>query len=118
MADIKPRTANESEEEREIRVWFNSRARDPDFLREMAAIAQDLLAIKRMAGATASTTDEDVILKLGVSTHRIPKKRWSHFAKRGYVAQTARPTLSPSGERMLKMYAYLLHESRTSLTSF
>lgn len=116
--DIKPRVENESAAEKEIRVWFSSRARDPDFLREMAAVAQDMLMIKRMAGATAKTDRDSVIFALHGSTRRIAKSRWSYFVKRGYVSQTVRPTLSPNGERMLKLYAYLLHESNISVTSF
>jgi len=115
---IKPRVANETAEEKEIRVWFSTKAKDPKFLREIQLIAQDLLAIKRMVGADAATDDDDIVLKSGSSIHRIPKTRWSWFAKRGYLAQSAKPSLSPNGEKILKVYAYLIHEANTQTTSF
>lgn len=115
---IKPRVANETTEETEIRVWFSTQAQDPKFIREIQLMAQDLLAIKRMIGARAATEEDDVVLKLGSSIHRIPKTRWSYFAKRGYIAQSVRPSLSPHGEKMLKVYAYLIHEASTQIASF
>lgn len=111
---IDPMSTDETKEEREIRVWFSSRARDPDFLKEMAALANDLLRVRKAlaGGAKARADKQSVILWNGRDKTVISRERWTYFADRGYVTRTDPPQVSPGGARMLKLYAYLINQAR------
>lgn len=111
---INPMSADETAEEREVRVWFSSRARDPEFLKQMAALANDLLKVKKAlaSGAKARAEKDKIVLWNRSEKTEISKERWKYFAERGYVSRTDPPKISPGGQRMLKLYAYLINEAR------
>ena len=111
---INPMSPDETADEREVRVWFSSRAQEPEFLKQMAALANDLLKVRKAldSGAKVKQIGDDVVLWNRDEKTTVSAKRWAYFRDRGYISQTTPPRMSPGGNRMLKLYAYLIKQAQ------
>ena len=116
---IKALASDETADEREVRVWFSARSSDPRFIKQVSELATDLLKVKKALASQAKVrVDKGVVVMWNRDVKTvIDESRWTYFVDRGYVSKTTPPQLTPSGNRMLKLYAHMIQQARAEQAS-